>query len=223
MPPVKPKARILETERVYELPFNRAFGLDLLKIEQDKHDGGVMQLKRLIFQRGHAVAILAIDPARDKVLLVNEMRPGMLAAGEYPFSDATAAGMIDAGESPLQAARREFLEETGVRLQFAKVVHKGAYVSPGGTSERIALVAGYFDSAKAGGVHGKAIEGESIRTKLYSTSKFLRDVNNGRIKDMKTLTLGFWLAQNKETLAARLPKKAKALKEKQKPSFRRGG
>src|SRR6218665_1855659 len=66
-PEARPEARIVQKDRV----FDGFFKMDELTIEQDTHDGGSMTVKRLIFERGHAVAILGYDPARDEVLLVN--------------------------------------------------------------------------------------------------------------------------------------------------------
>src|SRR5690606_21016595 len=134
----KPNARVIGKERV----FDGFFKMDELTIEQDTHDGSSMTVKRLIFERGHAVAILGYDPARDEVLLVNEMRPGLLAAGEYPFNHSLPAGMIDPGEDERTAAKREMQEETGLQLKTPRMSHEGAYVSSGGTSERLALVCG---------------------------------------------------------------------------------
>ena len=93
----KPEARILEKCRV----FNGFFNMDEYKIEMDRHGGGTQQLTRLVFERGHAVAILAYDPDRRKVVLVSEMRPGILAAGGDPFEAALPAGMIDKGEDAI--------------------------------------------------------------------------------------------------------------------------
>lgn len=192
----KPEARIVNKERV----FDGFFKMDELTIEHDTHDGGSMTVKRLIFERGHAVAILGYDPARDQVLLVNEMRPGLLAAGDYPFNDSLPAGMIDKGEDELTAAKREMLEETGMELTDARLIHAGAYVSSGGTSERLALVFGTIDMAKAGGVHGHASEGEDIKTVILTSDEFIQRAESGALKDMKSLVCAFWLAKNRDSI-----------------------
>lgn len=192
----KPEARVTGKKRV----FDGFFKVDEYEIDLDKHDGGTLQVKRLVFERGHAVAILGYDPDRDEVLLINEMRPGLLAAGEYPFSDALPAGMIDKGEDAMTAASREMMEETGLELKEPSIIHAGAYVSSGGTSERIALVFGVIDSSKAGGVHGHESEGENIRSVVVSADEFLRRAESGDLKDMKSLVAAFWLASNKPKL-----------------------
>jgi ADP-ribose pyrophosphatase len=192
----KPEAKITDIRRV----FNGFFKVDEYDVEMDKHEGGTRKVTRLVFERGHAVAILGYDPKRDEVLLVNEMRVGLLAAGDYPFSDALPAGMIDKGESEIDAARREMLEETGLVLNNPSIIHPGAYVSAGGTSERITLVFGLVDMSKAGGVHGHAAEGEDIKSVIVKSDDFIKHAESGALKDMKSLVAAFWLANNKTRL-----------------------
>jgi ADP-ribose pyrophosphatase len=192
----KPEAKIIGRERVYD----GFFKVDLLTIEMDKHDGGTQVIKRENFDRGNAVGILAYDPDRDEVLLGNEMRTGILAAGEDPFSDSVPAGMIDKGETPVQAAVRELHEEAGLVLNNPRVIHPGAFVSAGGCSEKIALVFGTVDMKKAGGVHGEAAEGESIKSIVVKADEFLARAEDGRLRDMKSLACAFWLALHRDEL-----------------------
>lgn len=188
----KPEAEIINKKRVYD----GFFKLDECEIEMEKHDGGRQTIKRLVLERGDAVAILGYDPVRDTVLMINEMRVGPLVRGEDPFYDSLPAGMIDKGEDALTAARREIQEETGVQLKEAIVINPGAYVSAGGSSERIALVFGIIDSSKVSGIHGEVDEGESIKPVVIKARAFFRRAEEGALKDMKCLAAAFWLAQN---------------------------
>ena len=113
-------------------------------------------------ERGNAVAVLGHDPKRDEVVLANELRPGALAAGDYPYRDNLVAGKIEDAETALEAAVREMQEEAGLVLSDPVLIHSGAYVSPGGTSEKISLVYGVVDTRSVGGVHGNAAEDEDI-------------------------------------------------------------
>jgi ADP-ribose pyrophosphatase len=81
-----------------------------------------------------------------------------------------------------------------------KVLHDGAFISPGGTSERLGLVYGEFDASTAGGVHGEAGEGEDIKSVLISADEFIARSKDGRIKDLKSLTLAFWFAAHRDEL-----------------------
>lgn len=170
------------------------------RVEVERHAGGVRELEWEVMERGNAVGVLGYDPARDEVVLVNEFRPGALAAGDYPFTDNVVAGGIADGEAPLDAARREMKEEAGLDLLDARIIHPGAYVSSGGTSEKIVIVLGIVDSSQAGGIHGNPEEREDIRTVVSSAADFIDRVRGGDISDLKTLVAGYWLADNREAL-----------------------
>jgi ADP-ribose pyrophosphatase len=170
------------------------------EIEKDLHEGGKQDMTWLIMERGNAVGILAYDPGADKVVLVNEMRPGILAAGGYPYTDTLPAGGIARGETPVDAAVREMQEETGLDLKGGRIIHDRAYVSAGGTSESISIVFGTIDISKAGGIHGNADELENIKTTVVSSVEFMDMIKSGEINDLKTMVAGYWLMENKPAL-----------------------
>lgn len=169
------------------------------EFEVETHGGGRARLTRDVMERGHAVAVLGHDPSRDEVVLGNEFRPGVLAAGEYPYRDNLIAGMIDGNETPLDAAVREMKEETGLILSNPVLVHPGAFVSSGGTSEKIAIVYGTVDSSRAGGIHGEQSEEEDILSVVLPAKVFIERVRSGEINDLKTLVAGYWLAERLKT------------------------
>ena len=175
------------------------------EIEQETHRGGTMTVRRLVMERGHAVGVLGYDAARDEVVLANELRPGMLAAGEYPFGDALVAGGIGPDETAFDAAVREMKEEADLDLRDPILMHAGAYVSPGGTSEKIALVCGLVDTSQAGGVHGNPGEDEDIRTVVLRGDDFIARAKRGDITDMKTVLAAWWLEQERGRLLKAAP------------------
>lgn len=93
---LKPSAQALSRERVYD----GYFKFDQYTIELDKHEGGKMQVQRLILERGHSVAILAYDPQKDQVLLINQFSPGAFAASDAPFGNTLPAGSVWHGREP---------------------------------------------------------------------------------------------------------------------------
>lgn len=196
---VKPhnlKAKVLKVK-----PLHAGFlRVNEYELEVERHDGTTRVLKWEVMERGNAVAVLGYDPVRDAIVLANELRPGMLAAGDYPFSDNLVAGAIAPHEDALEAAKREMLEEAGLELREARLIHSGAYVSSGGTAEKIVIVLGLVDTSGAGGVHGNPSENEDILTVVQSAEAFIQRVMTGEITDLKTLVAGYWLAQHRSAL-----------------------
>ena len=170
--------------RVYEYEF-----------DVEKHGGGIARISRELMERGNAVAVLGHDPNRNEVVLGNEFRPGVMVTGDYPYRDNLIAGAIDKNETALQAAVREMREETGLVLSNPVVVHSGAYVSSGGTSEKISIVYGTVDTAQAGAVHGNESEDEDILGIVLPAKVFIERVRSGEINDLKTLVAGYWFAE----------------------------
>jgi ADP-ribose pyrophosphatase len=167
------------------------------EFDTEKHGGGFRRTAWEMMERGDAVAVLAHDPVREEVVLGNEFRPGALVAGEYPYRDNLIAGGIRNQEAVLQAAVREMQEETGLVLGAPVLIHSGAYVSSGGTSEKVAIVYGTVDTSRAGGVHGNATESEDILTVVLPAKVFIDRVRNGDINDLKTLVAGYWFAERR--------------------------
>jgi ADP-ribose pyrophosphatase len=165
------------------------------EFDVEKHGGGIRRASWEIMERGNAVAVLGHDPVRNEVVLGNEFRPGAIIAGEYPYRDNLVAGAIEDNETPLEAAVREMKEEAGLVLSNPVLIHPGAYVSSGGTSEKISIVYGTVDTGLAGGVHGNAAEHEDILTVVLPAKVFIDRVRSGDINDLKTLVAGYWFAE----------------------------
>ena len=160
-------------------------------------------IKREVFERGHAAALLPYDPVRDEVLLIEQFRIGALADGaQNPWLVEIVAGIIEDGESAEQVARRETLEESGREVTDIVAIGK-IYTTPGASSESIALFCGRIDAAGAGGLFGLAHEGEDIRAFTEPAAAALARVASGEIVNATTLVALQWLALNREDLRAR--------------------
>ena len=91
-------------------PFQGYFRIDRYHLRHRTHDGGwTAPMSREIFERGHAVGILLYDPRQDRVGLIEQFRPGALAAGWHPWLIEVVAGIIDDGETPEAVAVRDEL------------------------------------------------------------------------------------------------------------------
>jgi len=107
------------------------------------------------FSRPDAVVIVPYHIGRRQMVVTREYRVP-LADVEYGFP----AGLVDAGETPAQAAERELQEETG--LIAGRIVHVGPaiYSSAGMTDESVSMVYLECDGSvsDAGNVGGEKIE-----------------------------------------------------------------
>jgi len=95
------------------------------------------------------------------------------------------AGIIDANETLEDVARRESLEETGLTISALDYLGKH-YMTPGGSSESIAMYAGCADFTRLGGLHGMADEGEDIRVFAVPAREAIAMVHDNRIRNAMT-------------------------------------
>lgn len=125
------------------------FSLDLYRFRHRLFNGGMSrEITREIFERGHAVVLLPFDPVRDEVVLVEQIRIAAYDTSESPWLLEMVAGMIEAGETVEDVARREALEEAGLEVGRTKPI-LSYLASPGGTSERLSILVGEVDASTA--------------------------------------------------------------------------
>lgn len=183
-----------------EVCHDGVFRLERYRLRHALFRGGMSApLTRELFERGHAVAVLPYDPRADAVVLIEQFRVGALQRFGGPWLIEIVAGMIDGQEAPESVARREALEEAGLRLGRLESICR-FYVSPGGTSESIQLFCGEVDAAVAGGVHGLAEEGEDIRVFGEPADAALARLDRGEIDSASPVIALQWLALNRARL-----------------------
>jgi ADP-ribose pyrophosphatase len=139
-------------------------------------DPGGFEIKRAIVQHAGSAVIMPVD-AQERVLLVRQYR---LPARAYMWE--LSAGRVDPGETPLQAAKRELIEETGFRAR--KWLKLGAFfASPGYVAERMTIYAARDLTA------GEAtpMEDERIETRWFPMREIAAMIESGRIQDAKTI------------------------------------
>ncbi|WP_163220545.1 NUDIX domain-containing protein, partial [Citrobacter freundii] len=66
--------------------------------------------------------LLPFDPVRDEVVLVEQIRIAAYDTSESPWLLEMVAGMIEAGETVEDVARREALEEAGLEVGRTKPI-----------------------------------------------------------------------------------------------------
>jgi len=165
---------------------------------------------RDISRSGPSVAILLYDPERHAFVLTEQFRLGAyLNHVENPWLLECVAGMVDEGETPEAAARREVQEETGCQATRLEVI--GRYLtSPGLSDELITVYVAAVDATRAGGVHGKASEGENIRTRVLSVGDALERADRGDMLNIVTQVAMLWFAGHGEELRKRWRNDAEA-------------
>jgi nudix-type nucleoside diphosphatase (YffH/AdpP family) len=173
--------RILRTERVRD-GYAKVI---LLTLADDQG----RELQREVISFGHAACVLPYDPERMLAMIVRVPRAPLLLAGvEKPLIEAPA-GMIDAGESPEAAARREAMEETGLRLGELEPV-ASCWSSPGVVAELSHLfLASYAKSDRVDVGGGLEAEHEGVLPEEISLAELGRLQAEGSLADMKTLLL----------------------------------
>ena len=137
------------------------------------------EIKRAIIQHAGSAVMMPVDE-RGRILLVRQYR---LPARQYLWE--LPAGRVDGGETPLQAARRELVEETGYR---ARKWEKLAvfYPSPGFLAEKMTIF--LATGLKSG--DAAPMEDERIETRWFTSREIDDWIKRGKILDAKTM-IGF--------------------------------
>lgn len=181
--------------------YKRYFRVNLYKLRHKLFAGGWSEnLNREVFERGKTAAVMLYDPSRESVVLLEQFRPGALAAElGNPWLIEIVAGIIENNETPEEVVRREAIEEAGCKITDI-VPMMDVYVSPGASSEIVSLFCGRVDSEGVGGIHGKTSEGEDIRVIVEPIQLALDRLNKGEISNVILITALQWLALNMKKL-----------------------
>lgn len=169
----KPKsARVLSSRTVFK---GKVFKVTS---EEVVEPSGV-RVRRDTVRHSGSVVVLAVDESRTepRVLLVRQYR---YSADQYLWE--LPAGRIDEGENPLEAGKRELIEETGYTAEkWERALF--FYPSPGFLDETMTLY------VARGLTRGKARpeEDEFITKRLFPLSKAIQLVSKGNIQDGKTI------------------------------------
>ncbi|MEX5986744.1 ADP-ribose diphosphatase [Providencia hangzhouensis] len=154
--------------------------------------GWSKEIRREVFERGHAGVVLPYDPKADSVVLIEQIRLPAIETSETPWLLEAVAGMIEQNESPEEVIRREAVEEAG--LIIGRTEKAVSYLSsPGGTTERMHVFIGEVDSSQAKGVHGLASENEDICVHVVSREQAFQCVEDGTIDNAATVIAIQWL------------------------------
>ena len=144
-------------------------------------------VRRYRYHRGDVAAVMIYDAGRDRVLLIRQFRYAVHARTGDGWLIECVAGIQERGESIEAVARREVMEETGLKLAALELLAE-YFFSPGGCSDKIHLFLGTLeDPDQSLGVHGVAQEEEDIQACWVPLSQALEMAGAGQIQDAKTL------------------------------------
>lgn len=135
--------KILETTKITDEKF-----LNLFKTKAD-NDGNLVEwvwasrAKDGTPNSISAVVVVPIDVENRQLIMIEEFR---IPIGDYEWS--FPAGLLEPGENPVDAAKRELEEETGYLMTKLLCVSPPIYSSSGLSDESISLV---FVECKTGG------------------------------------------------------------------------
>jgi len=169
--------KITESKEVYSCR--------LFKVTEDRavDPKTKFEIKRSVVRHAGSAVMMAVDEKK-RILLVRQYR---LPAEKYMWE--LPAGKIDDGEKPLEAAKRELVEETGYK---AKKWEKLAsfFVSPGFVQERMTIF--LATGLKAG--DATPMDDERIETRWFKRKEVAEMIRSGKIEDAKTI-IGFFMAK----------------------------
>lgn len=183
-----------------EILYSGFFRMEKYCLQHTLYAGGwSAAINRELFIRGSCVAVLLYDPERDKVVLIEQFRAGAILQPDRAWLVEIVAGAIEEGETAIEVAYRESIEEAGCEIQELIVINE-FYTTPGGASERITLFCGKIDSTKVGGIHGLDHEDEDIWVRSVDFDEAYRMVESNEIESAIPIIAIQWLALNKEKI-----------------------
>lgn len=149
-------------------------------------DGRV--ITREIEDHGSAACVLPYDPARRVGIVIRQSRAPALHVGEARSVIEVIAGLIE-NETPEACARREAMEEAGLRLSALDHIGTG-WTMPGISTERMDMFLAEYGSAdRVGAGGGLAAEHEDIEVVELPLADLARLIDAGEMIDIKVLAL----------------------------------
>jgi ADP-ribose pyrophosphatase len=196
--PAHPGLDVLADEVVWD----GRFPVQRVRFTYERFDGSrSAELVWELWRRGRGVAVLPYDPAADAVALIEQFRLPALAAGFPGLMTECPAGLLESGEDPEAAARREIEEETGLRPDRIERIGR-TMLMQGGCDEVMHLYAARvtLPAPDAAGTHGLAHEGEDIRVLVMPAEAAFALLDAERIQNATAGLCLWWLRHHRARL-----------------------
>jgi ADP-ribose pyrophosphatase len=184
-----------------EVLYSGVFKLARYHLRHRLYQGGESPVfSREVLERTKAAAILPYDPKQDKVILIEQFRPGPVTVPDQnPWLIEIVAGILDSNEQPHEVAIREAQEEAGCAILNIHPICE-YFVSPGGSNEYVHLYCGQIAIKDNGGIYGLIEEHEDIRAFTLNTDEALTWVKEGKINTSPAIVSLMWLSLNRNYL-----------------------
>lgn len=183
--------------------FQGYFRVDAYELRHGLFEGGWSGvMRREVFERGHAVAVLPYDPDLGVFVMCQQFRVGAYAAGMEPWQLEIVAGIIEEGETPEAVGLREAEEEAGRTVTELWPIQR-YLATPGGSSESIYLYLGRVSAEGAGGIFGLPGEHEHIRVSVMTEAELRTLMDAGKLTNAATLLAAQWFFLNRERVLAK--------------------
>ncbi len=151
------------------------------------HNDQTIEITREIHDHGNAVAVLPVDKTRKKALMVGQWRIPAYLNGHKERIWEAPAGLIDPGETPIECAKREALEETGYQVSNLRFICS-PFASPGLVTEKVDIfLADYSETSQVSQSVGVDEEGEDIELAEFSFQELFELIDHGKIFDATTV------------------------------------
>ena len=182
---MQPEIQILSTEVLSD----NWYTLKKISYEYTRQDGSRQVQHREAYDRGNGATILLYSKERNSVILTRQFRlPTYINGNPTGMLIEACAGLLDQ-DNPEECIMRETEEETGYKIGKARKVFE-AYMSPGSVTEILYFfVAEYSPAMKSNAGGGIEHEQEDIEVLEIDFAKSLRMIEEGEIRDGKTILL----------------------------------
>ena len=168
---------------------NDWYKLDKVNFDYQLINGKWQNQNRESYNRGNGACILLYNSKENTVVLTKQFRmPSYLNGNNDGMMIEVCAGLLDE-DDPISCIIKEVEEETGYKINDPVKVLE-VYSSPGAVTEIIHyFISEYDHSMKVSEGGGKEEETEEIEVLEIDFNKALAMIDNGIIKDAKTILL----------------------------------
>ncbi|MDA9748630.1 NUDIX domain-containing protein [Pelagibacteraceae bacterium] len=186
------KFKIVSKKNLY----NGFFKMNEVVLKYKKYDGTwTNKISRELFGGAQVSAVLPYDPLKKEIILIQQFRPGTISKNFDNYLNEIVAGIIDDGESPEDAAKRECVEETGCVIK-KLIPIQGYFPAPGSSESFYHLFLGETETFNGTRIMGLENENEDIKVQSFKTSEIREKMQKGQILNGLTLIALQWFFLN---------------------------